>query len=240
MSETDLDPVTEVHRFEDSEALAADVAGRFLALLADLQAVGRVPHVALTGGSIAEAIHREIARRSPESGVDWGAVELWFGDERFVPADSPDRNAGQARAAFLDEVGATRVHEMPASDAGQSLDEAAASYGAEVRASGAGAFDLVMLGMGPDGHIASLFPGRDEVEIEDEIAVAVRSSPKPPPERISLTLPPLCRSERIWFVVSGEEKADAAERAISGDQSLPAARAHASAGPHPTTTWFLA
>lgn len=234
----------QVVRHEDSGDLAADVATRFLELVADLQAAGRVPHVVLTGGTIADLIHREIARLADDSGVDWGAVEFWFGDERFVPEDSPDRNAGQARAAFLDAVGATRVHEMAPSDAGLSLDDAASAYGEEVRATGGGAFDLVMLGMGPDGHVASLFPGYPQVEVTDAIAVAVTDSPKPPPERISLTLEALNRSERVWFVVSGEEKADAATRAIAGDRALPAARVRPEGVPGSErdyeTIWFLA
>jgi len=225
----------EVRRHDDADALARDVAEAFLDLVADLQAAGKVPQIALTGGTVAEAIHRRIGVQASASGVDWGAVDLWWGDERFVPAASADRNAGQARADFLDVVGATRVHEMPASDAGMSLDEAAAWYGEELRESPAGDFDLVMLGMGPDGHIASLFPGRTDGDAAD-IAVPVRDSPKPPPERISLTFGALNRAQRIWFVVSGPEKADAASRAIDGDQSLPAARVQGKT----ETIWHLA
>jgi len=229
----------EVIRHPDAGALAADVATRLLELLADVQAGGRIAQVALTGGGIADQIHREVARLAPDSDVDWGAVSFWWGDERFVPTASEDRNAKQARDAFLDAVGATRVHEMPASDAGMSLDEAAAAYGDEVRNDPDGdRFDVVMLGMGPDGHVASLFPGRPEVDVSDAIAVPVRNSPKPPPERISLTREALCRTDRMWFVVDGGidgEKADAAARALSGDESLPAARVRA----ENETLWFL-
>lgn len=215
--------------------LAADVAVRFLELVERLQSEGREPQIALTGGGIADEIHREIARLAPDAGVDWDRVVFWFGDERFVDRDSSDRNAGQARAALLDVVGAARVHEMPASDAGLSLDEAATAYAEELRTEGDGHFDLVFLGLGPDGHVASLFPGRPEVEA-DRIAVGVTDSPKPPPLRISLTLPALNRAERVWFVVSGEEKADAADRALGGDESLPAARVHGRS----ETLWFRA
>ena len=235
-----------VVRHTDSESLAADVATRFLELVADLQAAGRVPQVVLTGGGIADRIHREIARLADDSGVDWGAVSFWWGDERFVPSDSDDRNAKQARDAFLTAVGATRVHEMPASDGGLDLDDAAAAYATEVREDPDGSvFDLVMLGMGPDGHVASLFPGRDEIEIVDAIAVPVRNSPKPPPERISLSREALCRSNRMWFLVNDGidgPKADAATRALAGDQALPAARVHplGMPGEEPgETIWFL-
>jgi len=226
----------EVIRHDDAATLVADVATRFVVLLADIQAAGGIPQVALTGGTIADAIHREVARIADDSGVDWGAVDFWWGDERFVAADSADRNALQAREAFLDAVGATRVHEMPAADSGLDIDAAAASYGDELRNSPGHDFDLVMLGMGPDGHVASLFPGRTEGEPPAHIAIPVLDSPKPPPERISLTFEALCRSSRVWFVVTGPEKADAAKRAIAGDQSLPAARVHGGQ----STTWFLA
>ena len=100
----------EVH--PDASTLATAVAGELIARLEAAQASGHVPQIGLTGGTIAEAVHREVARLSPSSDVDWSRVVVWFGDERFVAPESPDRNAGQARRAFLDEVGAIEVHEM--------------------------------------------------------------------------------------------------------------------------------
>ena len=125
---------------------------------------------------------------------------------------------------------------MPPSDAGLSIDVAASSYGEEVRHSPAHDFDLVMLGMGPDGHVASLFPGRPEGDSQEHIAIAVLDAPKPPPERISLTFAAMDHTRRVWFVVSGADKADAAARAIEGDASLPAARVHGK----DETLWHLA
>ena len=89
-----------------------------------------MPQIALTGGTIAEDIHREVARLAPDSEVDWSRVVVWWGDERFVAPDSPDRNAGQARAAFLDAVGAdpANVHEMPSTADAADVDAAAAAY----------------------------------------------------------------------------------------------------------------
>ena len=173
-----------VMHFDEPGLLVGEVASRLIELIEDIQAAGRIPHIVLTGGTIADEIHHEVARIGVTSGVDWGAVEFWFGDERFVPEDSPDRNAGQARSAFLDVLGATRVHEMAPSDAGPTLEEAAAAYGREVRESDTLDFDLVMLGMGPDGHVASMFPGHPALEIDD-VAVPVRDSPKPPPTRVT-------------------------------------------------------
>ena len=178
-------PLIEVQ--PDPETLATAVAGELLNRIADAQAAGRVPHIGLTGGTIADAVHSQIARMSAGSGVDWGAVHFWFGDERFLPAGSPDRNAGQARGAFLDAVGASRVHEVPAADQVPDAETAAASYSDVVRADGEGAFDVLMLGIGPDGHVASLFPGHPALDVTGAIAIAVHDSPKPPPERVTLT-----------------------------------------------------
>jgi 6-phosphogluconolactonase len=224
-----------------AQELATTVATRLLSVLASAQAEGRDPHVALTGGTIAEAIHREVARLSPGSGVDWTRVHLWWGDERFVEAGSPERNAGQARAAFIDAVGVpdAHVHEVATTEQAADVDAAAASYAEEVRTHGSGAFDLVMLGVGPDGHVASLFPGFPQVHVDDAIAVGVTESPKPPPERVSLTFPALNRTRATWFVVSGDGKAEAVARALDPAsttvEETPATGAHGGE----ETVWFL-
>lgn len=229
-------PLIEVH--DSPELLATAVAGELLNRIADSQAAGHIPDIGLTGGSIADAIHREVARLAPASGVDWGAVQLYFGDERFVPADSPDRNVQQARSAFLDEVGATRVHEVPSSDDAGSAEEAAASYASTVRSTGSGDFDVLMLGVGPDGHIASLFPGHPGLDVTDEIATAVHDSPKPPPDRVSLTFEALNRAQAVWFLVTGEAKADAVRRALADEGSLTETPARGVRGTT-ETVWFL-
>jgi 6-phosphogluconolactonase len=230
-------PRIEVH--PDPDTLARVVAGELLTRLADLQSSGGTPHVALTGGTIAEAIHREVARLSPSSEVDWSRVEIWWGDERFVAPDSPDRNAAQARSAFLDAVGVDpeRVHEMPSTAEADSVDTAASSYSDVVRERGGGQFDIVMLGVGPDGHVASLFPGFPQLDVRDAIAVGVTGSPKPPPERISLTFAALNRARSVWFLVSGDGKADAVARAVGGADlhDTPAAGVTG----HEETIWFL-
>jgi 6-phosphogluconolactonase len=228
-------PRIEVH--DDSAALATTVAGELLHRLADAQAAGHVPQIALTGGTIAEDIHREIARLSPESGVDWTRVVVWFGDERFVAPDSPDRNGGQARAAFLDAVGATQIHEMPSTADAADVDAGATAYAATLREHGSGEFDIVMLGIGPDGHIASLFPGFPQLDVEDQIAVGVTGSPKPPPERVSLTFAALNRARSVWFLASGSGKAAAVAAALGGADlhQIPAAGVTG----REETTWFL-
>ncbi len=222
----------------DADSLATAVAGELLSRLAGIQTAGQVPAICLTGGTIADAIHRELARLTPGSEVDWSSVDIWWGDERFVAESSPERNALQARTALLDQVPVdpARVHEMPAASAGD-LVAAAAAYAEEVRAHGGGQFDIMMLGVGPDGHVASLFPGSPQLEVTEAIAVAVTDSPKPPPERVSLTFEALNRSRSVWFLVSGEGKAAAVAAALGGAEprEIPAAGVSGSE----ETIWFL-
>ncbi len=232
-------PEARVEVHEDAPALATSVAGELLSRLADAQSAGRVPQIALTGGSIADAVHAEVARLSPGSGVDWSRVVVWWGDERFVGPDDEDRNALQARRAFLDTVGAdpAHVHEWPSTADADDVQAAAAAYSSDLREHGSGEFDVVMLGVGPDGHVASLFPHHPELDVHDEIAVGVVDSPKPPPLRVSLTFAALNRARSVWFLVSGEAKADAVARGL-GDSDVhdtPAAGVHGSE----ETLWFL-
>jgi len=228
------EPLIEVH--DDADALATAVAGELLSRLADAQAAGGLPQIALAGGTIADRVHREIARLSPGSEVDWTRVRIWWGDERFVAPDSPDRNSGSARAAFLDAVGATQVHEMPSTADADSVHDGAAAYADTLRRAGSGEFEITMLGVGPDGHIASLFPGFPQLDA-DGIAVGVTDSPKPPPERISLTFPALRRSRSVWFLVSGAGKAAAVAAALGGadPHDTPAAGVRG----REETVWFL-
>jgi 6-phosphogluconolactonase len=225
-------PRIEVH--DDAETLASAVAAMLVSRLAAAQAEGLEPHLALTGGSIADAIHHEVP--GVPSDIDWAKVDFWWGDERFVARDSSDRNAGAARSAFLDAVGADpeRVHEIGSSDDFGNVAEAAEAYGREIRDHGSEAFEVVMLGVGPDGHVASLFPDQPTLDVDGEDAVPVTDSPKPPPERVSLTLSALNRTRATWLVVSGAEKAEAVARALNGGD-LPAARV----GGTEETVWFL-
>ncbi len=207
-----------VRRFPTPDALADAMAAALLARLAHAQAAGEIPQIALTGGTVADLLHHSLARQSADSDVDWGRVVIWFGDERFVAPDSPDRNARQARAAFLDHVPVdpANVHEMPSPADADDVHEGAAAYSLDLRAHGSGAFEVVMLGIGPDGHVASLFPGFPQLDVDDRIAVGVTDSPKPPPERISLTFAALNRSRAVWFVASGAGKAAAVAKALGG------------------------
>jgi 6-phosphogluconolactonase len=233
-----MTPRIEVH--DSAEALATAVAGELLTRLADAQAAGTTPHIGLTGGTIAEAVHREVARLSEGSEVDWSQVVVWWGDERFVAPDSSDRNAGLARTEFLSVVGAdpAHVHEMPSTADASDVAAGAAAYADEVRRDGGGEFDILMLGVGPDGHIASLFPGYPQLDVDDQIALPVTDSPKPPPERITLTYPALNRSRAVWFLVSGEGKSEAVARALAEGTDLHDTPAAGVTGLE-ETLWFL-
>ncbi len=230
------EPRIEVH--SDAATLATAVAGELIARLEAAQASGHVPQIALTGGTIADAVHREVARLSPGSDVDWGRVAVWFGDERFVAPDSPDRNAVQARTAFLDAVGAVQVHEMASSADAADVAAGAAAYGVSMRDHGAGQFDVLMLGIGPDGHVASLFPGHEALDVADAAAVGVLGSPKPPPERISLTYSALNRAESVWFLASGSTKAGAVAATLSAEGTTSMTPARGVTG-RDETIWFL-
>lgn len=238
---TTHEPRVEVH--EDRESLAVAVAGELVARLADAQADGGIPQIALTGGSVAEAVHHELARLTEESEVaaevDWARVVFWWGDERFVEPASPERNERQAREAFLDlvDVDPALVHPMPSTESAESAEAGATAYGEEMRAHGSGLFEVVMLGLGPDAHVASLFPGYPQLDVDD-IAVAVHDSPKPPPDRISLTLPCLNRTKAVWFIVTGEDKANAVALALAEGTDVHDAPAVGVTG-QDETIWFL-
>jgi 6-phosphogluconolactonase len=244
-----------VVRHRDGDLLAAGVAARLVTAVLDAVAARGEASVVLTGGSMGSAVLEAVREVAAAGGVDWSLVSWWWGDERFLPAGDPDRNDTQNRRAFLDHVGVdpSRVHAVPGpgSPHGESAETAAAEYARQLAAAGdadpaaglaagpatrAGAadapvspvFDVVLLGVGPDGHVASLFPGHPVLDVEHVAASAVHDSPKPPPTRVTLTFPVLCRAREVWFVVSGTDKAEAVARGVSGDDAhrTPAARVH--------------
>jgi 6-phosphogluconolactonase len=218
----------------DPAALAESVAPRFLSRVAKRIDEGKLAHISLTGGSMGAAVLAAAARNPRAARIDWSRVHFWWSDERFVPLGHTDRNDRQARDAFLDvvEVPAENIHATLGSDDGLDLDTAAAAYARELarfpgREGAWPSFDVCFLGVGPDGHIASLFPDRPEIQITDRSVVAVRDSPKPPPERITMTRPVINSSKRVWLVLAGADKAAALGLALAGASyaSVPAAGA---------------
>jgi 6-phosphogluconolactonase len=207
--------------------LAAAVAARLVTRMVDAQAARGQAHVVLTGGRIGIAALAALAVSPARDAVDWQAVDLWWGDERFLPAGDPERNETQARAALLDRLplNPAQVHPMPPSDGpdGDDVDAAAARYAETLRAASrpedhgpVPAFDVVLLGVGDDAHCASLFPGQPALYETERTVVGVRGAPKPPPTRITLTLPALRAAQEVWFVIAGKDKADAVRLALSG------------------------
>lgn len=218
----------------DADGVAEALVARLLARLVELQAEGRVPRLCLTGGRIATRAYQRLAEEGGRSAVDWSRVELWWGDERFVETDSADRNAEPA-LALLSGLGLAddRVHPMPARGGDHDLDSAAEAYASEL---GDLAFDICLLGLGPDGHVASIFPEHPSSYAEGSV-IAVRSAPKPPPERISLTLDVINNSREVWFLVSGADKSRAVELAMmrTGPVQVPGAGARG----RDRTLWLL-
>ena len=170
------------------------------------------------GGAVLSAV----AEHPKSAKIDWSLVHFWWGDERFVARDDPERNSRQSRAALLDSLAipAENIHEV-ATPEEMSLDDAAAAYAAELARFSTDrnpwpSFAVCFLGVGPDGHIASLFPDRPEVTVTDASVLPVRDSPKPPPERVTLTRPVINDSKRVWMVLTGADKASALGLALAG------------------------
>lgn len=216
----------------DADTLASAVAARLVVAVMDAQAERGQAGVVLTGGRIAAKVLATVKDLPAAKGIDWTRVDLWWGDERFLPAGDPDRNDTQARAALLDALplDPARVHPMPASDGpdGGDATAAAARYAQELAAAGPDGvalppFDVLMLGVGEDGHVASIFP--DHGGYTSGTTSAVFDSPKPPPTRITLTMPTIRSARQVWLVAAGPDKADSVGAALSGSKPLPAASA---------------
>src|SRR4051812_42896745 len=184
---------------------------------AELVATEAPRSIALSGGDTARLCYELLA----VADVDWGGVEAYFGDERWVAVDDPESNEGMARHTFLDQVGPYAIHSLR--HAGDAPENAAIAYGRRVRA--APPIDLVHLGLGPDGHTASLFPGSAAL-VEDHHFVVVNADDAHPHTRLTFTYPALANSRLVVFTVAGEEKAEAFARVRAGDD-VPAAHVRA-------------
>ncbi|MFC3350878.1 6-phosphogluconolactonase [Streptomyces echinoruber] len=239
-------PQLVVHRDKDLMAQAA--AARLITRIVDAQSSRGTASIVLTGGRNGNGVLAALAASPARDAVDWGRLDLWWGDERFLPEGDPERNVTQAREALLDRVplDPERVHPMPAADGefGADVDAAAAAYAQELaRAAGpenhaaVPSFDVLMLGVGPDTHVASLFPEFPAVRETERTVVGVHGSPKPPPTRISLTLPAIRAAREVWLLAAGEDKAKAAAIALSGagEVQAPAAGARGRS----RTLWLL-
>lgn len=221
---------------DDEETLVATVADA----LASVLAAPGLHHLVLTGGGVGTRVLAALALRGAT--IDWSRVHVWWGDERFLAAGDPDRNETGAREALLDVVPipADQVHAMPADD-GQGVEAAAMAYADELAAHSddgyAPDFDVLLLGMGPEGHVASLFPGMPEIHAAQS-AVPIENSPKPPPTRVSLSLAAIRSARQVWVVAAGAAKADAAAAALNGATSPDEVPAAGARGRDETTFWL--
>jgi 6-phosphogluconolactonase len=222
----------------------AEAAAR--AAVADLEAAVEAHGTAtwvLAGGGTPAAAYRRLAAHDLRAGVEWDRVRVAMGDERCVPVTHPDSNWGLAAAALLDHV-PVPGHQLLRPPGELGAEAAADVYQAalaELPAAGGGPrLEVVWVGVGEDGHCLSLFPGRPEVEVSDRLVVGVHDSPKPPPERISLTLAALAGTGRLLVLAAGPGKAAAVARARAGDDRLPVTRAVAAVrSGGGSVTWLL-
>ncbi|MFC7402438.1 6-phosphogluconolactonase [Citricoccus sp. GCM10030269] len=258
------------HLFPDQAALCTAAARELLTVLAEAVRDRGVASAVLTGGGTGTGILSAMAtlaaeqlsteqRSGPDDEVplpDWSRVHVWWGDERFLAAGHPDRNEVQADAALLTTLindhglPEVNVHRMPVAETGL-MTEAADTYAAELICHThvdpgpdprLPVFDVVLLGLGPDGHVASLFPHHPGPEETGATVIAVADSPKPPPLRLSMTAEALSTARRLWFVVAGADKQEAvsATRALRADQGIDPVRWPGSVvSGQLSTTWWL-
>lgn len=224
-----------IETYVDAGELAAAAGARLVGAITSAVGNRGQAVIVLTGGTVGIALLRHVAAYAPD--VDWSKVQLFWGDERFVPAEDPDRNYRQAREALLETISipSGNVHEMAASDGafGEDIEAAAQAYEKLLPEE----FDVHLLGMGGEGHVNSLFPDTEAVREDSRLVIAVTDSPKPPPRRITLTLPAVRRAREVWLVVAGAEKAEAAAAAIGG--AAPVDVPAAGAIGREATVWLL-
>ena len=225
-----------VFRLPSAGEVASAAADAFYKKLEQILAGKPEAHIVLTGGTVGIATLAAIGDHELAKSTNFSRVNFWWGDERFVASDSPDRNAGQARSALLRKISIdeSKIHEFPSTDQGLTLDAAAELFTEHVLAV-APEFDLVFMGMGPDGHICSLFPGKPTPPA-GVLVIAEHNSPKPPPERLSFTYEAINSAEEIWFLVAGSDKQDAVSVAFGDSpESLPVGRVRGTS----KTVWFV-
>lgn len=212
----------------DPGSLAAAVAARLITSIIDAQAARGRASIVLTGGGMGGRTQEAVVASPAARAVDWEHVDFYWGDERFLPTGHPDRNETEARQKLLTplSIPESRIHAMPASDGpwGGDASAAAAGYASELAElaqqdgrTDAPAFDVLMLGVGPDAHIASLFPGHPQTRVRDTTVTSIGDSPKPPPERLTFTFPALETAQEAWLIAAGSTKAQALAQALVAD-----------------------
>ncbi|MEP7054927.1 MAG: 6-phosphogluconolactonase [Actinomycetota bacterium] len=215
-------PEVIVHR--DAMLLARAAAARLVTKLVDVQSARGSASIVLTGGGVGTATLAELRQIPARDAVDWSRVDVWWGDERFLAAGDPERNETQARAALLDHVrlDPSRVHAITPLGEAPDPETAASRYAAALLAAAqpedhgpVPQFDVLLLGVGPDAHVASLFP-ESPAMYDERPVVGIHGAPKPPPNRVSMTLAAINSAREIWLLAAGPDKARAVSLALSG------------------------
>lgn len=224
----------EIIRHPDADDLAAALAARLVTTIARIQSDHGEASIVLTGGRIAGSVLFALADPMASDAIDWTRVDLWWGDERYLPSGDPERNDYLADTHLLTQITipSTCVHRILGPDSAETVEDAALTYAAELsvtaaarRRKGRPMFDIVLLSIGPDGHVASLFPEAGSLRSE-AVTLAIVDSPKPPPVRVSMGFSALNDCSEAWLMASGEEKADVVDQMLTqgaGFLQIPAA-----------------
>jgi len=202
--------------YADAAELAEEVTVQILAAIEKGLKLKSQFHLVLTGGTLGVQISEALVNEFNADPDGFAGLHIWWSDERFVPADSVERNAFPFHGTVINNK--VVIHEALASDVAKSIEEAVADYDLALENVD---IDLNILGLGPDGHVASLFPGIADVDDHRRI-FAITDSPKPPAVRVSFTMSLINSAEEVWIVAAGESKADAVTKIIEGDLSIPA------------------
>ena len=212
----DLDDELDLTLYADSAELSEEVTVQILAAIEKGLKLNNQFHLVLTGGTLGVQISESLVNEFNADLEAFKGLHIWWSDERYVPADSVERNAFPFHNTVRNRN--ILIHEGLASDKSANVEEAVADYALALENVD---IDLNILGLGPDGHVASLFPGIADID-DVRTIFAITDSPKPPASRISFTMKTINSAAEVWIVAAGESKADAVTKIIEGDLSIPA------------------
>ena len=213
---SDFDSQLDLTIYANQEELVREVSAQALQVIEDRLLSHGIFHLVLTGGTLGNAISASLVSTWNQAPEMYSGLHIWWSDERFVASDSDQRNAYPLHEKLLNSN--ITIHEALASDSGKSISDAVIAYESALEDV---VIDLNILGLGPDGHVASLFPGIADLDDERDI-FAITDSPKPPASRISFTMNFINQGREVWIVAAGESKADAVSKIIEGETSIPA------------------
>jgi 6-phosphogluconolactonase len=211
-----VDDELDLTLYADATELAAEVVAQALALIGKALKVQSEFHLVLTGGSLGLSISEGLVQEFNSVRDGFKGLHIWWSDERFVEAESADRNATIFHKKLLNSD--VVVHQVPAKDQVERIEGSLAIYEKSLKGI---SLDLNILGVGPDGHVASLFPGFTDIDDQRQV-IAITDSPKPPAERISFTMATINSAREVWIVAAGESKSEAVTKIIEADLSIPA------------------